>query len=57
MKQRVDTSAIAVLTVTGTFRMRRGEIISPRIFQQSGGALALDDGLRELDWTGAWLGP
>ncbi len=57
MTQRVDTAAVAALTVTGTFRMRRGEIISARIFQNSGAALSVIDTLKELDFTGAWIGP
>ncbi len=57
MTQRADTAAAVALTVTGTFRMRRGEIISGRIFQNSGAALSVTDALKELDFTGAWIGP
>ncbi len=57
MTQRADTAATVALTVTGTFRMRRGEIISARIFQNSGAALSVIDTLKELDFTGAWIGP
>ncbi len=57
MTQRSDFTTEVALTVAGTFRMRRGEIITARVFQNSGAALSLTDRLRELDWTGAWIGP
>ncbi len=57
MTQRSDFTTEVSLTVAGTFRMRRGEIISARVFQNSGAALALTDRLQELDFTGAWVGP
>ncbi len=54
---KVETANSAVLACAGTIRMRRGEIMSARIFQNSGGALSLNDGLKEIDFTGAWIGP
>ncbi len=57
MTQRSESTAEVALTVAGTFRMRRGEIISGRVFQNSGAALSLTDRLLELDFTGAWVGP
>ncbi len=57
MTQRSDFTTEVALTVAGTFRMRRGEIISARVFQNSGAALSLTDRLLELDFTGAWVGP
>ncbi len=54
---RTDTASAVVLVASGTIRMRRGEIMSARIFQASGGALSLNDNLKEINFTGAWIGP
>ncbi len=57
ISSKVETASSAILVCAGTIRMRRGEIMSARIFQNSGGALSLNDNLKEIDFTGAWIGP
>ncbi len=57
MSTSIYTGRFAPITVAGTFRMRRGEVISPQLFQASGGALAVTNLFREMDFTGAWVGP
>lgn len=52
-----ETANYAVLTTAGTIRMRVGQMLSPRFYQNSGAALTVTDSSQEMDFTGVWTGP
>lgn len=45
------------VSAAGTVYMRAGERMTARMFQATGQDLAVDDVLRDLNFTGVWVGP
>jgi hypothetical protein len=45
------------VNASGTIYMRAGEVMTANIFQDTGEPLAVDDLLRDANFTGVWVGP